>query len=500
MAPDPIGQVFTPPAFADALIDAAHQFCVDNGVMPERIVEPAAGTGALLGPLRRRFPSARLWALELDATLVDTLRTEPTTRTRVVHADTLTLSRGARAPASALGIANGALAPAALAPADRVLHTTGWADLVVANPPYLRETGHAARFRAIRAWHDGAFAALYRKDADLHHFFWDVAMRWLRPGGVLVMLTPAYFWDAMSARPLRARLATEGRVGALWRAGEAQVFRGAGVEAAVTLWQKHPTGESADSATRAMDDALVPTERTLHVAPDGAAWRWYGAVDLPRPPVPTIGDVFSIHEGVSTGANRLLARDVARVANGRPGEPILLFREGELDALGLRPATLARYVRRRWSASGRREWVVLLRDDDGWDALDDPALTKHLLRFRDVLAQRAEFRRNPRRPWHVAAWPREPVTRPALVTPKWAPHARFSRLPADAVAMTDCRILVPNTDAVRLDDWLSYLNGPKAAAWFDATLKRKGQLLEFYGPALAAIPGPHGEDGRSITA
>jgi hypothetical protein len=66
--------------------------------------------------------------------------------------------------------------------------------------------------------------------------------------------------------------------------------------------------------------------------------------------------------------------------------------------------------------------------------------------------------------------------------------------------MTDCRILVPNTDAVRLDDWLSYLNGPKAAAWFDATLKRKGQLLEFYGPALAAIPGPHGEDGRSITA
>ena len=487
--PPPIGQVFTPPRFAQALVDAAHEFCAANGVAPERIVEPAAGAGALLAPLRRRFPSARIWALELDATLAGTLRTEPATSTRVVHADTLTLSRGARAPASAFGIAHGALAPAALDPEDALLLRTDWADLIVANPPYLRETGNAPVFRALRTWHDGALAAQYRKDADLHQFFWDVAMRWLRPGGVLAMLTPAYFWDADAARPLRARLATEGRVCALWRAGDARVFHGAGVEAAVTVWRKGTDDEAGPPV--ALDASLKPTDRRIPVCPSGAPWRWYAPPRLERPPVPTIGEVFHVIEGVSTGANRLLARDVSRVRDGCAGEPITVFRGTELAAMGLEATTVARYLRRRWRADATEEWVLLLRDDDTWDTLDDPALRAHLQRFRAVLAGRAEFRRNASRPWHVAAWPRQRIEQPALVTPKWSSHAAFAVLPPDRVAMTDCRVLVPRSWEADLGAWLAYLNGPVAAPWFSATLKRKGGLLEFYGGALAAVPGPH---------
>ncbi len=504
MTERPPGRVFTPPALAAAMWRLALRHATPRaGVLAG--VEPSAGDGALL---RAGFDAATaaglrldLDAVELDPASVEALRAlDPGAHgLRVVHADALSLvPPGSTAlpaeppPPTAAGTRFGATPPASLL-GDRLLDA-GWADVVVANPPYLRETGNAEAFRALRTWFDGYDADWYRKDTDLHVFFWRRAMRWLRPGGVLVFLTPAYAYEAASARPLRAALAAEGRVLGVWRAEGDAAFAGIGVQAAVTVWRR---GETAPSAPR-LDDALEPTAATVRIPRDGGPW-WVDdadptALDALAAGAARLDALYRIVEGVSTGANRLTARSAGLVPGGSVGDGVLLLRREERAALGLLDAP---QVVRRWSASGRDEYVVRVRDGElpRLDAGDAPAtpLERHLLRMRPVLEARAEMRRNPARSWYATAWPRSELDAPGcIVTPKWAPAPAFEALDGARVPMTDCRVLVPRTDEVAdaRAAVLSWLHGTALAPWIGRRLKRKGALAEFYGEAFAALPVP----------
>lgn len=487
------GRVYTPPAFARALWRAATELAP---LGPWIVAEPAAGRGALLEPALADPRTEAAWAVELDPDNAEHLRRWTDPRLRVAHADALTLSWGAGAPPSELGRAHDAPAPDALA--NTPLLGEAWADLVIANPPYLRETGNAPTFRAIRDWNERAWRPWYRKDADLHHFFWVLGARWLKPGGVMALLTPAYAWESEAAAPARRFLAQRGAICGLWRAESERVFADAGVEAAVLLWRRGPTAPRAPRLAHRPPALQRTSADPVAIDPNGAPWRWQ-ARDLPPLTGASVrvADLFRISEGISTGANRVRRTSTERV-DAEAGQGIFLLRDHELRALDLRPATHARFVRRRRSARDATEWVLVVRDGD-LPALDrgepepaHPALSAHLLRMRPILEARAEMRRNPRRSWYALAWAREVAPERALVTPKWARRPAFVRLGPDEVAMTDHRILVPRVpmDDALLERWRRAMCGDDASARFRALLKRKGNLLEFYGRSFEDVRLP----------
>ena len=451
---------------------------------PLHVVDPSAGDGALIRAILAGETPASITAVELDGSLIGALQS---TGVHVVHADALTLSRG-DAPQSALGERFGANAPDAT---PLRLRETDWADVVIANPPYLRETGNRSTFEPLRRWNDGAWRGLYRKDVDLHHFFWELAIRWLRPGGVLVFLTPAYFLEAESAQPLRDLLLGEGRVIGIWRAGGDRVFPDAAVEAAVTVWRK---GQRS-SVTRVLRENLEPVDGPPVELRRGSPW-WLsgssGLAELSCLPQ-TIGQLYQVVEGVSAGANKLRRSDVEGVPGARAGEGILVLDERERRALGDEP-----FLRRRMRGPGREsQWIVMVRDGD-LPRLDaglppETALERHLCRFRPILERRAEIRRNSRRSWYALAWPRPELNAVgAIVTPKWAPTASFAPLEPDAVPMTDYRVLIPRNSTVAgaRDSVLSWLGGARVRPWFEHRMKRKGAMIEFYGRCLVEVPVP----------
>lgn len=477
------GQIFTPSVLAERMWALAREALghVDG---PIRVVEPAAGDGALARAALGDGGPADVTAVELDPVLLGALRT---TSARVVHADALTLARG-DAPPSALGERFGALSPSEVPPE---LRAQGWADVVLANPPYLRETGNRAIFESLRCWKDGAWRSLYRKDADLHHFFWDVARRWLRPDGVLVFLTPAYFLESEAAQPLRDMLLEEGHVVGIWRAGTASVFPNASVEAAVTVWRKGGGGP-----TRRLDEDLelgvgLPM---VELQPSSPWW----LVDDPELAElgrvrRRLGDLYRVVEGVSTGANRLRSTDEARIEGASTGDGIFVLSDDERHELGDEWR-----VRRRLRGEGRpSEWVVMVRDRDlpRLDAGEPPStpLERHLMKFRPVLERRAEIRRNPRRSWYALAWPRPELNAAgAIVTPKWAAAPCFEAASSTVVPMTDYRVLIPKDESAAgmIDGVLAWLNGPSMRPWFEHRMKRKGRMIEFYGRCLLEVPIP----------
>jgi hypothetical protein len=459
-------QVFTPSEFAGRVLAWAEPWIPDG---PIHLVEPTAGRGALLDAAfrwaERCGRSLTASASEIDPALAEELQSRWAGRAHVRCVDVLD---DPPPPCSA--------------------------DLVLCNPPWRRETGSAPLFRRLRATPDGA--AMYRRNADLHHFFWLPAMRALRPGGVLVMIVPAGVFDSEAAQPIRSRLLADGVVRVLWRSAGEKVFASVGSETAVVVWTR---GHGAASVDVGSVSPVVPgrpdaqprltAERFLVDAPRRTS------VDNALP----LGAAYRIVEGVSTGADRLRRKDATRVSGRVSGEGIYLLRGSEVAALGLHPETVRRWIRPR--AGHPDEWVLWLRDGD-LPALDepprgtetvDPALLRHVTDFAPVLRQRAEVRRNPRRSWYAVAWPRAGFETPGSIrTPKWSRHPAFERLRDGEVPTTEQRVLVPRNDrvAASVDRVVRWLQGEEVASWCAETLKRKGDMLEFYGVWLARLPLP----------
>lgn len=64
MPADPLGRYYTPPAYARQCVDKVLPWFP---VRPDAaILEPSAGGGSFLGPLRRAFPSASIMAMDLE--------------------------------------------------------------------------------------------------------------------------------------------------------------------------------------------------------------------------------------------------------------------------------------------------------------------------------------------------------------------------------------------------------------------------------------------------
>jgi hypothetical protein len=477
------GQVFTPEWLADAMAKAALQSLPKRTTL--RVCEPAAGTGALLqAVLRAAEPSgcridAEAW--ETDPVLVAELQRKFGAAVHLHHADTLRALVEEPSPVPF--------------------------DVVIANPPWLRESGNSDVFRAVRKHHPD-LRSLYAKDADLHHFFWLSALRWLRPGGVAVMLTPAYVLSTRSATALRAQLLAQGTVLGIWRSGSLRVFPDASVECAVTVWRKHDTGHSTahEVCTAPMlDSALQAIGPHWRLPRDGSAWRIGDEAEVAGP---TLADWFHVVEGVSTGANAVRAEHVPTLqrwwedkeANptariGRPpvpGDGIFVLRRPDLEVAGIDLHDTRLFA--RWLHD--EQLVLMLRDGD-LPRIDvglppETAIERHVWRFRPVLQARAEIQRNSRRSWYALTWPRsEAWSQGTIVTPKWSRNPAFRAMTTAGIPMTDCRILVPRTEAARLasDALLAHWNDMSLTE-LSRYLSRKGAMLEFYGDGLARLPIP----------
>ncbi len=85
----------------------------------------------------------------------------------------------------------------------------GGFDVVVGNPPYVRgerlPAGHKAALQA-------AYPEVAHGQADLYFYFFERALRLVRPGGALGFITSNAYLRTAAAEPLRRRLAAAGRI------------------------------------------------------------------------------------------------------------------------------------------------------------------------------------------------------------------------------------------------------------------------------------------------
>lgn len=167
------------------------------GRPPTSVLDPAAGTGVFLAEAKAIWPDAKLAGFELDGT-----------RARLL---------------SGLG--------ADLLGADFLAEPSQPRfDLVIGNPPWVSYSGRHAQ---VPVGHVPAMAGW----RSLHSVFLRRASEWVGPRGVMAMLAPATVSYQAGYAPLRAHLASRGKLE--WRADIPQGgFAGVTMPYVVLLWQE----------------------------------------------------------------------------------------------------------------------------------------------------------------------------------------------------------------------------------------------------------------------
>jgi hypothetical protein len=289
----------------------------------------------------------------------------------------------------------------------------GGFDVVVANPPYVRQE----LLSPIKPYLESAYRA-YHGMADLYVYFYELGIRLLKPGGLLSYVVTNKWMKSGYAEPLRRFFQEEAWIESVVDFGHAkQIFEEVDVFPSIIV-ARRPTGAPKPTTARLctipreqlrIDDLSRQIEREgveLPLSQLGAdAWQLEpGGVNGLMAKIRAKG--VPLHEfagvkplsGVKTGLNEAFLVDTAA-------------KESLVTADPRCSAILRRYLRgqdfSRWNADWDGFWMIVLKSSENhpWPWSDSgtvaeavfertyPAIHAHLNRYRDALMKRQDHGR-----------------------------------------------------------------------------------------------------------
>jgi hypothetical protein len=278
-----LGATYTPREIVDSMLAWSVR---QAGPVPDRIIDPGAGSGRFLLAAARCFPDARLIGIELDPAAALLLRANLsarglTHRARVLVGDYRAID----------------LPPA-----------TG-RSLFIGNPPYLRHHDIAPEWKAWYAATARRFGATASRLAGLHLHFFLRTLELAQPGDLGCFVTAAEWLDVNYGAPLRRWLTTALGLRALHQLDpKALPFADAVTTGVITGFAigARPEAVRVDRASSVAALAELGGGKDVSRATLAAAPRW-SLITRPAAAVPPgwveLGEICRVHRGQVTGGN-----------------------------------------------------------------------------------------------------------------------------------------------------------------------------------------------------
>lgn len=395
-------------------------------------------------------------------------------------------------------------------------------DVIVGNPPYLRELGakrlldRLATTRLGRRWRTPRM--------DLWFYFVHRGLELLGEGGVLSFIVSGYWTSTgAGAAKLLAQLKSETHVEEIFDLDRLDVFPNvSGLHMIIRLLKK--PGDLSHFTTI---QRIVPFDAfaNMEKPPDLAAYFTdesrtvvyekthrqlfrKGSIDMQPPDedffaiftaCEPLGDLGKVRQGIAENPAWINNRTNEKFGNRwRLGEGVFSLSRQEAAALKLSEAEkrllrpyycLGDLGRYRIAAPASR--LLIYSTAETWpDFAMHPALGAHLQRFRPLMDERRETQQG-RRPWWQLHWPREDELwrSPKIICPQMA--VRPSTVPAggDTYVSFSANVFLPSAEVgEHLYYFAALLNSSLLWQWFLRRAKRRGIGLEINCRALAEAP------------
>lgn len=410
----------------------------------------------------------------------------------------------------------------------------GGFDVVIANPPYVGESGNKEIFQAIAR---GNLAQFYLGKMDLFYFFFHLALNIGRQGSSHAFISTNYYFTAFGARKLREDLKTRASMTQIINFNELRVFPTArGQHNVVTIFMKdqmHSTvktvevtaqgnalvnevaavlnGTFEDARTSYIDrsqlfDGVENYIRLQAVSTTGENSVHTVLAKLAKSSQ-TLEDVCEIKQGVVSGCDYVSAKtleelklsDDIEIGDGiyvfdltKRRDLLVINSFSEEEKVLLRPFFKNSDVRRYVASSEATKKILYLgKNTNSIAGLTN--IERHLERFRKILDGRREVQ-NGRIKYFNLQWPRTESTflGEKIVAPYRSKENTFAITSDEWFCRSDCYIIKANNPKeIDLKFLLGVLNSRLIFHWLYHKGKRKGETLELFQVPLSEIPFPN---------
>ncbi|NQT37888.1 MAG: N-6 DNA methylase [Planctomycetes bacterium] len=530
------GIYYTPEYVVDYIVGG----CLDGRIEERpKILDPACGCGAfLIGAYRYLLRAYRREYLTGDvADRPDVLRHDSDGRWQLTPDERLRILRqhiyGVDRDAGAVTVARRSLWLEAMTPGDPLFceemltenvqvgdaltgeplaGREGQFDVVLGNPPYLRELDRKDVLDRIARTE---FGRRYRAPRmDLWYYFVHRGLELLRAGGTLSYIVNAYWSSGSGAERLIAALRESARIEELFLLEKLRIFPGVSGRHMILRLAKSPAA-GFTTIKRAPADIRTDAEPFVRGESPVVTYRKTaeqlfraGRLDL-EPPAdrlleklsrwPALETLGIVRQGIAENPATINAKTNRKfAARWTTGEGVFTLTPDEVAQLHLPPheQQLLRPYHDlcdlgRYQIAPQPSRMLIYSTGQTCPDIDEyPVLRAHLERFQPVMEARRETRRGTRAWWQLH-WPRdERLWQSAKVI-----SVQMARRPSFVAAMGpvyvpfSTNVFVPfETTREHPHYFAALLNSRLLWQWYEHHAKRRGVGLEINGRVLARTP------------
>jgi predicted RNA methylase len=452
-----LGTFFTPPAVVEFMLDRAESHIP----RPAVVIDPGAGVGAFSLAAKRRWPDARVLAVDVNVVTLGLLGARQSSDMELVLDDFLKWAAPTNGPR-----------------------------LWIGNPPYTRHQQLTTEIKDEAMEAAGGLLASRRAGLSAHFLAATLTAR--QPDDVICYLLPGSWADTAYGKPLR-RSVLESAGGSVEMYGfgtDIDIFEGTRVAAMVLVVGADADGpQSLITAATKLTASGVDVGRPSNRARRGGGERfgaWLWPRRLPNGSARTrLGDLTRIRRGVATGANRFFflndeERDL--LPSGATQRAVLRLRRIVGDVLSIPEHD-------RLGADGERRWLLAIRADG--DLMDDDAVVQWLTDAMEA-GVHERYLVGHRDPWYAV----ESVTPPdVLFGPMSKRHMRAVRNETGAIHSNAIYGLYLDGEKHLAEPLTAWLNSEDGQLALRAQARTYGAGLVKLEPSdLAAVLVPSAEE------
>ncbi|MBO6586782.1 MAG: N-6 DNA methylase [Gracilimonas sp.] len=417
---------------------------------------------------------------------------------------------------------------------EKFTKQTGF-DIVIANPPYLGESGNKEKFRRVQL---GGLSNFYLGKMDYFYFFMHLALNLSNEKGINTFITTNYYPTADGALKLRNDLKDRSSILQLINFGELKIFDSArGQHNLITIFKKPAAKDISVQIIDVKKNGTGSTNelnKILSNKDEQTEYRSFKSIDLYDGSKNYIrlsgttsysdsvgvngvlekildksddllGNITEINQGVVSGCDKFTNRFTEKVEslskiaindgiyvfdleNVRDLQTIKSFNSDEKELLKpfFKNSDIDKYQSRI-----ENDKLLLYLDRNVNSIENYPNIERHLMRFEGILKDRREYK-NGRIKYFQLQWPRDEniFKSPKICVPYRVKDNCFAYNEIDWYCRSDCYLITHKNDHedVQLKYLLALINSSLFFFWLYHRGKRKGETLELFYTPLSEIP------------
>ncbi len=490
------GSFYTPPHLAKLLVQEV--FCAFEKTHPQvtwaqlTIVDPAAGEGELLLAAADLLLSRRL-EQEPHTPRTQIARDIFTRQLFAADINPAALAVYAKRANQRAGVcALNLYCTDALAAQNGQSKLANWHkpgfDMVLANPPYIGQKGHADLFRALRA--NPLWQPYATPKSDLSYYFFYLTLHLLKPQAVAGFITPPYFSTAQGAQLLRRTLRENVTFLRLIDFGERRIFPGLGQHTLLSVFARGavnlPCQVGVHAYPQTQDTLFYGPDLFLRTLPPGQAETLLARMNQAAR---RLGEIATVSNGLMTGCDKAFILTNAQ----KKQLPLTACEKAKLKPF-FKNSDIAAYVPNQ----SARLWLIdfFYPNDRDTNLKNYPHLLAHLTQFKDKLLSRKQNNNGIDKQlargnfWFGSVRRKMDFETEKLVLPHRAATVTAAYAPGPWYASSDVYFISAVRAPYTLWTLLGLLNSSPYQTWLAANGKRKGKLLELYAAPLKQLPIP----------